>query len=166
MDTPADPAMESVLKRYLEIQRQELALRDEKARLQTALADYLETRRLSQWLTEAGGQKLKVKCVKTVVVEYDEEALRLRLGDRYAWILAPDPKKIRQHLGEIGDALTPVLHLVGSPSAERVRSAIERATVTADEFKGAFRKSARRIVSVSRFRPEESAPPAGEEADA
>jgi hypothetical protein len=150
--------VEAVLLRYVEIQRQEQALKEEKAQLQDALADHLEREGLTQWFPEVEGQKLKVRCQKSSVVEYDEETLRARLGDRYRALLAPDVRKIRNHLAEIAGALDPVLDIVGSPAPEKVKAAIDQAVVRREDFAGAFRKTVRRAVSVSRVRPETPAP--------
>jgi hypothetical protein len=93
-------------------------------------------------------------------VTYDEAKLQQRLGDRYAAILAPDPKKIRKHLGEVTPLLAPILPLVGSPDPERVKAALEGGSVTKAEFVGAFEKTERHCIVVSST-PREPARPNG-----
>jgi len=111
--------IEEVLIRYTEIQMQEQALKEEKALLQDRIDAYMERTGQSLWFLVVVGRRLKVRCQKTVVVEYDEETLRERLGDRYPAILAPDLRKIRQHLPELQPTLAPMLSMIGSPSPER-----------------------------------------------
>ena len=150
--------MDGVLKRYMDIQRQEQELKDEKARLQAQLADHLERGNLQAWYPEVGGQKLKVRLSTVTVIEYDEPVLRERLGARYASLLAPDLRRIRQHLPELEPLLVPALDRIGSPHPDKVRAAIGQGVVSREDFAGAFQKRTRRIVSVARFRTEESGP--------
>jgi len=145
--------IEEVLARYVEIQEREQILKEEKAALQDRIADHMEKNGQYQWFTRLGTRELKVRCSKTVVVEYDEAKLQTRLGERYAAILAPDPRKIRQHLGELDATLAPVLSIIGSPAPEKVKAAVEQGLVKATEFSGAFTKTTRRLVAVSRVKP-------------
>ena len=152
--TDLTPDLAATLRRYLDIQAQELRLREEKSALQDKLAAYLAPRRMTSWYPELEGQPLKVRFHEATVVEYDEPLLRERLGPRFAATLAPDLRKIRRCLPEIASALAPVMDLVGSPAPDRVRAAIEQGLVRKEEFSGAFKKSVRRTVAVARARPE------------
>jgi hypothetical protein len=93
-----------------------------------------------------------VRYRETLVIEYNESLLRERLGERYSTILAPDLRKIRLHLDRIESVFSPILDLVGTPAPERVRSAIETGAVNKDEFTGAFKKSVKSYVAVSKSR--------------
>lgn len=148
--------IEDVLSRYGEIQVQEQALKAEKALLQDRIAAYMERTEKAVWFPVVGSQRLKVRYRKTVVVEYDEETLRRRLGPRYESILAPDLRKIRQHLPELQATLVPFMPMIGSPSADRVRDAIQEGAMKAEEFSGAFRKTTRRFVAVGRVQPQDA----------
>ena len=148
------PETAAVLKRYLEIQAEMQRLQEEKAALQETLADVLARHGAAQWSPEVDGQKLKIRCTETPVVEYDERVLRQRLGERFSAILAPDIRKIRRCLGDLEPALAPYLARVGAPSPAKVRAALEGGLVTRDEFAGAFTKTVRRQVAVSRWREE------------
>ena len=164
MTAPAlTPELTGILTRYLEIQQQEQALKEEKAGLQERLAGYLEHAGAATWYPAVNGQKLKVRASTLVSVEYDEPMLRERLGGRYTEILAPDLKKIRHCLADLTPVLAPVLDRVGSPAPDKVRAALERGTVSAADFAGAFQKHTRRIVSVARVRPEGGGVGVGEE---
>jgi hypothetical protein len=149
-----DPVIEPVLKRYLQIQQEEQRLKEEKGRLQEALANHLGQRQLSVWNPNLNGQLLKVRHQTHVTVKYDEALLQSRLKDHYTTLLAPDIRKIKLHLAELGDALSPVLSLVGSPHPDKVRSAIENGSVPKEAFTGAFTKTSRHIVSVAKMRAE------------
>ena len=154
--------IEDVLARYVEIQEREQILKEEKAALQDRIADHMEQSGQHQWFTRLGARELKVRCSTAVVVEYDEAKLQARLGERYAAILAPDPRKIRQHLNELDSTLAPVLSLIGSPVPEKVRAAVAQGLVKTAEFAGAFTKTTRRLVAVSRVKPTGQDAPAGE----
>ena len=147
------PELAAALRRYLAIQAEEQKLRDEKTRLQETLGRHLTERRLACWYPDIDGQRLKVRYSAHTVVEYNEAVLRERLGERYASILAPDIRKIRRCLPEIAPLLTPVMDKVGAPAADRVRAAVEQGLVRKEEFAGAFQKTTRRLVAVSRARP-------------
>ncbi len=151
------------LRRYLEIQDSERVLREEKSALQERLGSYLAGQRMNLWTAEVDGQSLKVRRQSVQTVEYNEELLRQRLGDRYPHILAPDPRKIRLHLDEIAPALAPYLEQVGSPQPQAVKAALERGLVAKEEFAGAFHKEIRERVAVSRLRASSTAPDAVEQ---
>jgi hypothetical protein len=139
-----------VLRRYLAIQAEEARLKEEKSDLQDRIAAHMRHERRNTLFPEVDGQKVKVRFSESTVVKYDEDVLKTRLQDRYRQILAPDPRKIRAHLDELAPALAPVMDLIGSPSADRVRAAVESGAVTKAEFAGAFEKTVRRQVAVSR----------------
>jgi hypothetical protein len=167
MDPSNDPSAEmaAVLRRYLAIQREEQLLLDEKKQLQEAIGRHMAARKSPYWYPELDGQRLKVRFAETSVIEYDEPLLRDRLGSRFAAILAPDLRKIRRQLPQLESALTPVLDLVGSPSPEKVRAAVEQGLIAKEEFAGAFKKSVRRLVAVMKAGREEGPKDAGENAE-
>ena len=142
-----------VLEKYLSIQKQEQTLKEEKAELQKALAEHMSTMGRDQWYPDINGRKLKVKCRESTILEYNEELLQERLADKYLSILEPDIRKIRKNLVDVSPLLQPIINIVGSPSAEKVRSAIEAGILQKNEFKGAFTKTIKRNVSVSQIRP-------------
>jgi hypothetical protein len=144
--------IESALKRYVEIQHEEQRLKDEKTMLQEKISRYMVGLEKKYWYPVIDAQTLKVRYRETSVIEYNEAVLRDRLGERYSAILAPDLRKIRLHLSEIESLFTPVLSLVGTPEPERVRAAIETGIVNKDEFAGAFKKTTKRYVAVSKAR--------------
>ena len=156
--TPAAPSpeIETVLNRYLQIQHEEQQLKEEKGRLQETLANFLDQRQLSLWQPDINGQKLKIRCQTNVSVRYDEELLQLRLKENYTAILAPDIRKIKLHLAKLGDTLSPMLALVGSPNPDKVRTAIETGLIPKEAFTGAFTKTTRHIVSVAKARAEKT----------
>ena len=147
----------ATLKRYLELQQEEQRLREEKGVLQEKLANYMAGQRLTYWYPDLEGLPLKVRCTAITMVEYDEPALKARLGARFAAILAPDLRKIRRHLPQLEATLAPVMDLIGAPAADRVRVAIEQGLVAKEEFAGAFTKTTRRLVAVARVKPDAAA---------
>lgn len=149
--TPRD--MEPVLKRYLEIQEQEQRLKEEKSELQSRLADAMQSADRTKWYAEVDGRKLKVWRRESVKVEYNEDLLKQRLGDRYAALLAPDIGKIRRNLDDIAPHLEPVMDRIGSPTPEKVKSAIASGQVQQEEFAGAFEKTVRRLITVQKAPP-------------
>ncbi|MCX6996605.1 MAG: hypothetical protein NTV49_05855 [Kiritimatiellaeota bacterium] len=151
--TALSPELAATLKRYLELQQEEQRLREEKTVLQEKLANHMAGLRLTYWYPELEGQPLKVRCTETTVVEYDETTLKARLGPRYAAVLAPDPRKIRRHLPELSATLAPVMDLIGSPTADRVKTAIAQGLVSTEDFAGAFTKTTKRLVAVAKAKP-------------
>jgi len=158
-DIAPAPEIEALLNRYLAIQQQEQTLKEEKSALQERLAQHLERMGCNMWFPEVAGQKLKVRHQKETVVEYDEEALQQRLGERYAALLEPDWRKIRRNLAALTPALAPHMSVIGSPTAAKVREAIQTGIVKAEEFAGAFEKRTRHLVAVSRVREEDRRAP-------
>lgn len=146
------PEIEEVLTRYLEIQEQQRALREEKTQLQDKLRAHLRGAQGSYWRVSVADTDLRIRHVDDVDVTYDEEALKERLGERYEQILTPDWRKVRRHLDEVGHYLEPVLGRVGSPDREKVKAAVEDGLIAADEFAGAFRKEVVTHIAVMRER--------------
>jgi hypothetical protein len=119
--------IEKALRRYLEIQAEEQRLKEEKIDLREKIGQHMADLQMKYWYPNIDGQALKVRYHETTAIEYNESLLHDRLGDRYLAILAPDLRKIRLHLDELESTFSPVLSLIGSPSPEKVRVAIENA---------------------------------------
>jgi hypothetical protein len=150
MSDAVPEAMQVVLNRYLDIQQEERRLQEEKDGLQKQLAAFMDAGGLAQWYPEVGGLRLSVRYRNSVRIDYDEEVLRNRLGDRYGMLLRPDIKKIRRNLDAIEPSLSDVLDLVGSPVPEKVKEAIEAGRVRKEEFAGAFKREEVVSIAVSR----------------
>jgi len=142
--------IEKALRRYLEIQAEEQRLKEEKNDLRERIGEHMAGLEMKSWYPKIDGQALKVRYRETTAIEYNESLLHDRLGDRYTTILAPDLRKIRLHLDKLESLFTPVLSLIGSPSPEKVRVAIENGTVNKESFAGAFKKTVKRFVAVGR----------------
>ncbi len=149
-DTPNVPEqLAQILKQYSALQREERELRERKGELQKQLAAHMESLGASVWMPSVEGRHYKVRYRKSVRVTYDESLLRERLGDRYPALLAPDLKKLRNHLDAVEPYLRDVLDLVGSPTPDKVKAAIQSGQVALDDFKDAFSKSEAVHVAVS-----------------
>jgi hypothetical protein len=142
--------IEMDLRRYLEIQALEQRLKDEKAAVRERIGRHMVGLGLKYWYPMVDDQSLKVRYRETTVVEYDESLLHDRLGERYATILAPDLRKIRLHLDKLESLFAPVLSLIGSPSPEKVRTAIQNGLVSKELFSGAFKKTVKHFVAVGK----------------
>jgi hypothetical protein len=153
------PEIEEALKRYIDIQAEQTRLQEEKARLQERLKSFLAPTGGTQWQVALADERLKVIYREKTDVEYDEDVLRERLGDRYRMILSPDVRKIKAALGGLKGALEPYLPQIGSPDSSKVRDAVQSGLVTTDEFHGAFVKRRRQTVAVTRLREREDKTP-------
>ena len=141
----------ALLRSYLAVQDEERALREKKTELQEQLAAHMQAMHSAEWMPEVDGQRLKVRYRERTRIDYDEERLRERLGDRYRLLLRPDARKLRRHLDAVESCLTDMLDVIGSPDPDRVKEAIESGCVSAEEFRGAFEK--RKVVQVAVSRP-------------
>jgi hypothetical protein len=142
--------IEKALRRYLEIQAEEQKLKEEKNDLREKIGQHMAALQMKYWYPKIDDQPLKVRYHETTAIEYNESLLHNRLGDRYLSILAPDLKKIRANLDKLESVFTPVLSLVGSPSPDKVRVAIENGIVNKESFSGAFKKTVKRFVAVGK----------------
>ncbi len=147
------PEMCELLKAYEAIQQEEKALHERKSALREKLVETMRERNAAEWLPRVDGRLFKVRYRHAITIDYDEDTLRHRLGDRYRQVLAPDPRKLRAHLAEVAPLLEPQLDVVGSPSPEKVKAAIDAGVVSADEFKGAFEKTEKHYITVSQPEP-------------
>jgi hypothetical protein len=59
-------------------------------------------------------------------------------------------RKIRLNLEKLESLFSPVLSLIGSPSPDKVRLAIENGIVNKESFAGAFKKTVKRFVAVGK----------------
>jgi hypothetical protein len=147
-DLPGE--IEKALRRYLEIQAVEQRLKEEKNDLRERIGAHMAGLEMKYWYPKIDGQPVKVRYRETTAIEYNESLLHDRLGDRYATILAPDLRKIRLHLDKLESTFSPVLSIIGSPSPEKVRIAIENGIVNKQSFTGAFKKTVKRFVAVAK----------------
>ena len=144
--------IEKALRRCLEIQAEEKRLKEEKTGLREMIGEHMADLQMKYWYPKVDGQALKVRYNETTAIEYNETLLHDRLGDRYLTILAPDLRKIRANLGKLESLFTPVLSLIGSPSPDKVRVAVENGIVSKESFAGAFKKTVKRFVAVGKAR--------------
>jgi hypothetical protein len=151
------PEIETALKRYVEIQATEKELKEEKQALQKAIADYMIRAQVDQWYPSISGEALKISRSTRVKVEYDEGLLKERLGQRFVKLLVPDAKKMAQYKAEVHELLEPMMDSIGRIDREQVRSAVEQGVIRKEEFAGAFKKTERPSVTVSRDRRNEGA---------
>jgi len=155
-DTTPTPEMEAVLERYLAVQEEEKRLAEEKRELADKLKAFMRVQDEKRWAPTVGGQSLRISYRTTTEVEYDEDVLRERLGERYEKILSPNLKKMKRAMPHLRQVLQPVLREIGSPDAELVKQAVESGSVRADEFDGAYEKHRREFVTVSRAKPKQT----------
>lgn len=145
----------AVLEEYVKLQLEERTLRERKQALQEKLKAHLRSEVNRQWFPEVGGERLKITYRINSNIVYDEEVLFNRLGDRYGSILAPDLRKMKTNLPNLGDELTPLLGRIGSPSPEKVKAAIESGLIEPSEFKGTYTKSVKEYVTVAHIKPDQ-----------
>jgi hypothetical protein len=143
--------VENALLRYLEIQKMTKDLEEEKSRLQEEISAHLSDRKDGFWYPEVRGIPLKVRYFRETEVEYDESALRSRLGERYRQILKPDLRKIRANLKDLEKMIEPLIDKIGSPDRDMVKKAIESGSMHPEDFAGAFRKQTRTRLAVMRY---------------
>lgn len=138
--------------RYVEIQRQEAALVEERHRLRDQIADYMGRIGASSMTSEVDGVRMVVRYAVKSVVEYDEEILRERLGPDNRLILWPDPDKIKKNLPIVAPLLMPILDKIGSPSPDAVKAAIAAGKLRQEQFDGAFERRQTKTFSIARAR--------------
>ena len=153
IEADVTPEIKTALTRYLEIQRQDHELQEEKARLQKILSGHLSKFTDGFWFPTVDGTELKIRFARDTEIEYDETLLRSRLGEKYKCLLKPDLRKIRQHLPELEDILSPVLDKVGTPDRHKVKTAIDKGDVKKENFSGAFRKETKIRLAVMKVQP-------------
>ena len=141
--------IEEVLREYTQLQQEEQRIKERKQVLQDKLKICFRGDGRNVWCPEVDGMRLKVSYRSVSQVEYDEETLRARLGDRFHALLEPDLKKLRAELPNLGKELEPLLDRIGSPTPGKVKTAVEAGTVSADDFKGAFTKTVKEYISVA-----------------
>ncbi|MBN2704121.1 MAG: hypothetical protein JXR23_07915 [Pontiellaceae bacterium] len=147
--------IEDTLREYTHLQKKEQELTQRKHELQDKLKSCFRGETQYIWNPEVDRTRLKVSYRSVPHVEYNEEILRKRLGDRYSALLEPDIRKIRAELPSLEEELKPLLDRIGSPSPEKVKTAVKSGTVTSEEFKGAFTKMLKEYVSVATLNREE-----------
>ena len=143
---PAETA--AAIRRYIEIQREMARLEQEKEDLRNLIAKELDGQVPASWRSTLDAKPLVIMHGFRTTVKYDEDILRERLGDRYREILEIDGTKIRKNRELVRPLLESILDQVGTPQAARVESAIRSGSVTADEFRGAFKKTTTPFVSI------------------
>ena len=143
---PAETA--KAIRRYMEIQREMARLEQEKDELRNLIVKDLDGQVPPSWRPTLDAKPLVIMHGYRTTVKYDEDILRERLGDRYHAILELDGTKIRKNRELVRPLLESVLDQIGTPQAARVESAIRSGSVTADEFRGAFKKMATPFVSI------------------
>ncbi len=149
-EKPVPDDLLAILRRLNEVDQILEQAKEERVFLRERIVELMAANQQRERRMDVDGQPMMLRVQVRRKVRYDEEVLRERLGDRYRQILAPDARKVRKHAAELGPALDEHLELIGSPTPERVQSAIEGGLVSADEFRGAFKKDTTRVLNVRR----------------
>ena len=139
---------ETLIRRYMEIQREIASLEQEKERLRDSLVRELDGKVPQRWHSVIDGKPLLVLHGHKTTVRYDEPLLKERLGERYAEILEIDGTKVRKNRELVRPLVAPVLDRIGTPAAARVEAAIRSGSLGIEAFKGAFSKTVTPYVSI------------------
>jgi hypothetical protein len=140
--------LDDTLRRYIAIQRETKRLEEERQTLRDVIIRHMRTRQWTFMKRTIDAEEIGIRCVPQTVVTYNEPLLRERLGNRYAEILDVDIKKVKDNLPNVTPLLSPVLALVGTPSREKVRDAIEHGRLESRLFEGAFTKTEKQQFAV------------------
>ena len=143
-----DADREAAIRRYMQIQREIAQLELEKDQLRGLLVQQLEGVVPARWHIAIDEKPLLVVHEYKTSVRYDEKILSERLGERYSEILEIDGTKIRKNRDLVRPLLAPVLAKIGTPSASRVKVAVQAGSLTADDFRGAFKKTLTPYISI------------------
>ena len=146
----SDPTLPDLIAELDALEEQLEQLGERKAELRTAIADTMAASGLDNYQTAIGDRPIRVRITRQTKVDYDEDLLRERLGDRYTLLLEPDPTRIRKNMDVVEPLRDPVLDVVGAPSRERVEQLVRDGTIQAGEFSGAFSKEVRTTLYVRR----------------
>ena len=139
---------EVAIRKYMQIQQEIVRLEEERERLRDFLVKDLEGQVPAKWHITIDEKPLMVIHEFKTSVRYDEHLLSERLGERYSEILEIDGTKIRKNRDLVRPLLAPVLDKIGTPSASRVKAAVQSGSLTADDFRGAFKKTLTPYISI------------------
>ena len=146
-----NPELRELLVELRQIQQRIEAMERDKADVRAKIQTLLEQLGHDDSYVRLDHGPVGLKLKTQEKVDYDEAVLSDRLGDRYRHILVPDLKKVRRHIDDVGVLLEPKLDLIGTPSRDRVEEAIREGLVDASEFRGAFRKTTKTTLYVSKL---------------
>jgi hypothetical protein len=138
--------LNELLTEYHRLVLQVRELEEKKKSLRQEITTRIQGREFAA--VQTGDHEVRATLATSTFVQYDEEGLRQRLGNRFRFILDPDPKKIQQHLPELRPVLEPFLDTIGTVSRERVKQAIEMNLLSSDDFTGLFEKETRTRLTI------------------
>ncbi len=139
-------AIEDLLLEYKELERDLDNLTKRKTELREQIRSLLLNLKRPSYENEA----FNVKVVSKEVINYDEDKLRTRLGDKYRLILQPDIKRIKESLEEIKPQIMPYIDKIGKPSPQLVKEMIKSGKLNVAEFKDAYEKVATHTLYVKK----------------
>ena len=139
-----------LLEEYYAIVQQIKTLQERKEEMRKAIAEQVSRSGTEQSIV-IGDTCLRAAVRTSTVVDYDEEGLRLRLGQRYTSVLEPDIKKIRKNLAELQPVLEPHLDTIGSVSRDLVQQNILAGELSSADFAGLFSKKEKKVLYVKMF---------------
>jgi len=143
----------TTLARYVEVRDGINTLEAERRALAEAIGAHMAQEGRDTLSVAHGGRHYKVRRSASTRVDYDEDLLRKRLGERYLSILAVDARKVKVEAERLREWLGEHLIEVGSPDRARVKEAVEHGLVRVEEFSGAFRRETKSIVTVKDMGP-------------
>ena len=137
-----------IVNRLREIEEQLTALNREKSELREQLKLYLKGQNLTKAQCRLAHETVYLTLSSRVSVKYNEVRLKSNLGSKYPMVLAPDLKKMKEHMKLLQPALSPFIEQIGTPSRELVEEKILSGELMVDDFKGTFEKSISEVLVV------------------
>ncbi|MFC1746597.1 hypothetical protein ACFL35_21575 [Candidatus Riflebacteria bacterium] len=134
-------SLEKIIQRYVEIENIIAQLEEEKDEIRDALKNMLLDAGAEKRIVDTKEHIIQLSLSKRTRVEYDEEKLKARLGDKIRYVLTPDIKRIRQNFNALLDIpeVDPLKY--GKPAKNLVKQCIQNKVFRLEEFSGTFEKS-------------------------
>ena len=129
--------LEALLSEYKKIEQDLTNLNKRKGELREKIQSLL----LSLEQPSYKNDTFDIKVVSKGSINYDEDKLRARLGNRYSLILQPDIKRIKENLEVIKPQVMPYIDKIGKPSRELVKEMVESGKLKIGELKDAYEKT-------------------------
>lgn len=133
--------LEFLIARIREIDHQLQLLNEERSQLREQLQQCLIQLNLKKYKQNVNNEIVSASLTSRVNIKYDENRLKLALGEKYPLILELDIKKIKDQLSFLEKTLSPFIEKIGSPSRKLIEKKILAGELTVSEFKGTFEKS-------------------------
>ncbi len=133
--THLDLHLQELIQQIDMVENQLIALEEKKKELRNEVTKLISGFSRNYFVQIPSKGNIRLELRQKLTRHYREDILKARLGDRYAFLLNLDPKRIRPYLDEVLRLVNPILPQIGKVDTTRIEWAVTQQLIHVSELR-------------------------------